>query len=158
MHFIRIIFKSRFVIWLNVLLLICKPLFLADILGSSISVSWRRLLFSCVRFVLLRPDRSLFRFQLYPSVLYFLTDFQMADLVDGFFSRKRFFKELMNLLKLLVLKYFVTTKIRFSLVSCILGILKNEWINLSRSWFIYILMVSRLLNNIRETVITFQVN
>ena len=50
------------------------------------------------------------------------------------------------------------TKIRCSVVSCILGVLKNELIDWWRSGYIYILMVSRLLNCIRETVITFHIN
>ena len=52
----------------------------------------------------------------------------------------------------------MSTEIRYSLVSHILRVLKNEWIDWWRSGFLYILTVSRLLNNIRETYIAFQVN
>ena len=58
-----------------------KPFFLADILRSSISFSWRRLMFSIVGSVLLRPEWSLLKFKLDPSVLFFSTFYQMVILV-----------------------------------------------------------------------------
>ena len=78
----------RLVIRLNLLLLISKPLFLADILRSLKNFSWRRLMFSCIRYVLLRLERSMFKCKLDPSVLYFLTFFQMVILLAKL-SRKR---------------------------------------------------------------------
>ena len=48
MYFLKMPFKSRLVIRLNVLLLMFKLFSLADILGSSISFSLKLLMFSCV--------------------------------------------------------------------------------------------------------------
>ena len=143
--------------WLNVLLQISKPLLLADILVFWTSFL-RRLMFSCVRSVLLQPERSLFWFKLDISVLSFKTFFQIVILIGETLSRRRCSKSCWTSLKLLVFNSFVTTKIRCSLLSCILEVLKNEWINSWRTRLIYILMVSRLLNNIRPTFIAFHVN
>ena len=135
-----------------------KLFYLADILGSSISFSWRRLLFFCVSSALLRLERSMFRFKLDPSVLYFLSFFQMVILVGETLFRKRCSKCCWTSLKLLVLSNLWLHKLRCIHVSCILVALKNEWIVWWQSGFIYILMVPRLQNNIRETLITFKVN
>ena len=104
-------------------------------------------------------EKYLLRFKLDPSVLYFITFFQMVILVGEPLSRERYSENCWTSLKLLVLRQFATTKISCSLViSCILGGLKNELIDWLRSAFIYILMVSTLLNNIHETWIAFQAN
>ena len=65
---------------------------------------WRRLMCSCVRSILLRPERSLFKYQLDPLVFYLLTFFQMVILVGENLSRKRCSKSCWTSLKVLVLK------------------------------------------------------
>ena len=84
--------------WLTVLLLISKLFFLADIVGSWIRFFSWRLMFSCVRPVLLPLERSLFRFKLDPSVLYFFTFFQIVISVGETISKALFY-ELPNLFK-----------------------------------------------------------
>ena len=69
--------------------LMSKPLVLADIIRFSISFSWGRLMCFCMRSVLLRPERSLSRFKLDPSVLHCITFFRMVILVGKTLSRKR---------------------------------------------------------------------
>ena len=87
-HLIRMPFQIAFSDRLNVLLPMAKQLFLADILGSLIRFSWRRRrMFFCVRSVLLRPKRSLFRFKLDPWLLYLLKKIKMVIFVDATLSR-----------------------------------------------------------------------
>ena len=49
--------------------------------------------FSCVLSILLRPDRSLFRFKLDPSVLYFLPFYRMVIFVGENSIPKALFKD-----------------------------------------------------------------
>ena len=65
-----------------------KLFILADILKFSKNLSWRRRMFSCVSSVLRRPERSSFEFKFDPSVLYFITFFQVVILVGETLSRK----------------------------------------------------------------------
>ena len=115
------------VIWLIVFTNVQTLFFLIDILESSISFSWRRLTLFCVRSVLLQPELFMFRFKVDLSVLYFLTFFQIVLIVGETPSRKRCSKSCWTSLKCL--------KIRCSLVSCILEVLRNECIDLQRSGF-----------------------
>ena len=97
MHLIRILFKiALIVIRLNVLFLMFKPFFLAEILGSWMSFSWRRLMFTCVRSVL-RPERSLLRYKLDPSMLYSLASFPNGHFCWRYSIPKAVFKDLRNL-------------------------------------------------------------
>ena len=90
---------------------------------------------------------SLLWFKLDPSVLHFLT----------FFTNDQFSWQ--NSPSRNVVQFVAgTTKNRCSIVSRILWVWKIEWFDRWRSSFIYILMVSRLLNIKRETLIVFQVN
>ena len=75
-----------------------QSILFGDILGSSIRFFLRRLMFSCVHFALLRPDRSLFRFKLNPSVLYLKKKSKCHFIWRNFIS-KAMLKELLILVK-----------------------------------------------------------
>ena len=95
-----------------------------------------------------------FPLDLWSNVFFLYIFFHMLILVGETLSRKRCSKSCWTSLKILVFKWFVTTKIRSTHVSCILGVLKII------NWQVAIgicfrVMVSKLKNNMHETVIVF---